>query len=174
MPLLYLSFKHDSDNRNGNSFNFILPNEIPVQNVQVKDATVVLGGSPLQYGTTAISSSSVPPVVTNIRLPNSKFGGFNGTRVWLQFVNGDILNPRQILSNSSSEAGKIPLPMNYFQGRDKYQYNYMEQGFHIHGIDRSFDVNVFLDDGSTPAVFGDSLLNNICSIDLVLEYDEVN
>ena len=174
MPLLYLSFKHDSKNRNGNSFNFSLPNEIPIQNVILKDSTVVLGGSPIQYGTTPITNTAVPPVTTTIKLPNSKFGGFNGTRLWLQFVNGDILNPRQILSNSSSEAGKIPIPMNYFQGREKYQYQYLEQSFHIHGIDRSFDVNVFLDDGSTQAEFGDSLLNNICSVDLVLEYDEVN
>jgi hypothetical protein len=86
----------------------------------------------------------------------------------MQFRNGDILNPRQVLSNSSSEAGKIPLPMDYFPGRKKYQYNYIEQGFHIHGVDRGFEIAMLLDDGSTPATFSNEATstNDICVIDL--------
>ena len=183
MPLLYLSFKHDSNNRNDNVFSFVLPNEIPMQNVQLKDCTVVLSGDVLEYGSETIPAATEDPPApqrptnaTVINLPRTQFKGFHGTRLWLQFRNGDILNPRQILSDSSTEAGKIPLPMDYFQGRKKYQYNYIEQGFHIHGVDRGFEVAVFLDDGATPATFSNvaTSVDDICVIDLVLEYDEVH
>jgi hypothetical protein len=172
MPLLYLSFKSNdpSSKKNRNVFSFTLPNEIPAQNMRLRDATVVLGGYYLEYGTVEVNT-------IQIQLPQLSFAGKdNGTRLWLNFRNSDILNPRQILSTSSTESGKIPIPMNYQHGRPKYQYNYLDQSVHVHGIDRQFEVAVYIDDGQTEAEFGDAFqdTNKIASIDCTFEYDVVD
>ncbi len=169
MPLLYLSFKKDSPNRQGNNFTFVLPNEIPAQMAVLRDCTIVLSGDENQYGTEVVSTVTV-------QRPKTRFNNMNGSRLWLQFRNADILNSRQILSTNLSQAGKIPLPLDYAEGRKKTQYNYIEQTVHIHGVDRDFQISVFLDDGATPANFDDktdNVTNNIALVDLVLEYDDV-
>jgi len=164
MPLLYLSFKSSDgiSKKNRNIFSFTLPNEIPAQNIRLRDATVVLGGIYSDYGA---------------QLPQQPFATKpNGTRLWLNFTNSDLLNPRQILSTSSTESGKVPIPMNYQPGRPKYQYNYLDQAIHVHGIDRQFDVAVFIGEGETSAEFGDGAtdVDKIASLDCVFEYDVVN
>ena len=64
--------------------------------------------------------------------------------------------------------------MNYSEGRPKVQYHYLEQEIHIHTVDRRFNLQVFLNDGITPAPFGVSNTNQIERVDFVIEYDDVN
>ena len=173
MPLLYLSCKHDGENRvssNNSIFNFELPNEIPSQMMHLIESTVVLSGAAALYGNETDSTGIV------IRRPLANFNALHGTRLWVEFINADIVNSRQILSNSSSESGKIPIPFDYNPSRKKYQYTpNLHQVIHTHGIDRGFQIQIFENDGSTSVPFGNSGLSvdEVCSLDLVFEYKDV-
>tara|TARA_R110000737_G_scaffold268591_1_gene275997 strand:+ start:227 stop:754 length:528 start_codon:yes stop_codon:yes gene_type:complete len=175
MPLLYISLNYDDPPtiRNINEFTIELPNEIPSQMVRVKDATIVLAGQTSGYAT----KTSPPDGTGNIQTeqkPLTRFADHYGTRLFVAFKDTSILNSRQILSKNSSQYGKIPLPMNYSEGRPKVQYHYLEQEIHIHTVDRRFNLQVFLNDGITPAPFGVSNTNQIERVDFVIEYDDVN
>lgn len=175
MPLLYVSLNYDdpTDLRNLNEFTIELANEIPSQMVRLKDSTIVLAGLPADYGTTT-DPADQQGITTTKNNPLTRFADTYGTRLFVAFKDTGILNSRQILSKNSSQSGKIPLPMNYSEGRPKVQYHYIEQEIHLHTVDRRFTLQVFLNDGITPAPFGVTNANEIERIDFVLEYDDVN
>ena len=175
MPLLYISLKYDDNPeiRNLNEFTIDLANEIPSQMVRLKDSTIVLAGLPADYGTQSDPADPLG-IITTSQAPLTRFADTYGTRLFVAFKDTGILNSRQVLSKNSSQSGKVPLPMNYSEGRPKVQYHYIEQEIHLHTVDRRFTLQVFLNDGITPAPFGVTSVNQIERIDFVLEYDDVN
>jgi len=175
MPLLYLSLNYDDppDIRNLNEFTIDLANEIPSQMARLKDSTIVLAGQSSGYATKTSPADQAGNITTEQK-PLSRFADQYGTRLFVAFKDTGILNSRQVLSKNSSQSGKIPLPMNYSEGRPKVQYHYIEQEIHLHTVDRRFTLQVFLNDGITPAPFGVTSVNQIERVDFVLEYDDVN
>ena len=166
MPLLHIKLDYRKVN-NKNTFNLTIPEEIPSQMVRIKDSTIILSGNYLQYG------QAITPT-TSVKLPLTSFDNvLSGSRVFIRFIDSNIINSRQLLSTTDSMG--IALPLNYCMGRDKYQYHYINQEIHTHGIPKNFTIEVFLDDNKS-ADFN-KIINNVDkieTIDFTLEYDNLD
>lgn len=170
MPLLHIKLDYRKVN-NKNTFNLTIPEEIPSQMVRIKDATIILSGNYLQYG---LKTEGTPPTTTTVKLPLTSFDNIlSGSRVYIRFIDSNIINSRQLLSTTDNMG--IALPLNYCMMRDKYQYHYINQEIHTHGIPKNFTIEVFLDDNK-PADFN-KIINNVDKIETIdfnLEYDNLD
>ena len=167
MPLLHIKLDYTKV-QNGNQFRLEIPEEIPSQMLKLKSSTVILSGNALQYALETTGNTAT--IATSFKLPITNFNeNVNSSRVFVRFKSSSIINSRQLLSTTDNEG--IPIPMDYNVSRDKYQYNYIDEMIHFHGIPKVFDVEVYMENGNS-AEFGKILndTNKFELIDLVFEY----